>query len=233
MSEEIQLETNEQVPAGKPSVFGMILNPTEQFEKIKRQPKIWGAMFIVTAITFVAMWIMTLGMDVSIQNELPPEFAGDEEAIALFEQIQKITIIVTGLFTPIITVLITSVVLLLIAKIVKSPVTFKQLFSMNTHIFIISAIGALVNGIVIALFGGAPEAMPTSVAGILGLDGILGAFLNNFEVFAIWGIVLVVIGLQKVADFSKGLSIAVVVVSFLLLSSLTLLGKAAEVMLGI
>ena len=61
------------------------------------------------------------------------------EELAAVSMFTTITMIITGLFTPIFGVLIATVIYLIIAKIARSEVSFKQLFSMNTYIMMISA----------------------------------------------------------------------------------------------
>lgn len=104
--------------------------------------------------------------------------------VTMFSQIG---FVIVGVFTPVIGILIGSFVHFIIAKIVRSEATFKQLFSMNTYIFIISAISMIVNGIVFMMIGGDPEKLFTSLNSIIGAEGILGAVLNSIEVLRFLG----------------------------------------------
>ncbi len=206
MEEKVETLNQEQRP--KPSLLGMLGNPGEQFEKIRNRPTIWGALIIVTLITMVGLLLTFMNMDM---EDVMGEGVGAEQA-AVIKTITTITGVVTGLFTPIISVLISSVVILIIAKIAHSDVTFKQLFSLNTHTYLIPALGVLINGIIHMFIGGNVEIAVTSLAGLINSEStVLGAI----ELFSIWQLILIGMGLHKVARLSKGVSWTIVIVFFL------------------
>ena len=220
---------SEEVKAKNPSIWGMIWSPTEQFERIKERPKIWGALAIVTVLFVIGMYLTSLGDPMVIEGmpEIP------EEELAAVSMFTTITMIITGLFTPIFGVLISTVIYLIIAKIARSEVSFKQLFSMNTYIMMISALSMILNGIGVALLGGTAGTMYTSLGSLIGAEGTMGALLTSIEVFAIWGMILQAIGLQKVANFSKGLAWTIVIVFFAIGIIFTMIGAAFSGMVGV
>ncbi|PWA12188.1 YIP1 family protein [Pueribacillus theae] len=219
MSEETKIE--------KPSLFGMIWSPSEQFERIKQRPKIWGAMVVVTILTIIGMWLQTLGVDIPELDGMP------EDQLAGIQVFTTITTIVMGLFIPIIGVLISSAIHLLIAKIARSEVSFKQLFSMNTYIMIISALSLLINGILMALVGGDPEKLLTSLGSIINVEGAMGGLFNSLEVFTIWEVILTAMGLHKVANFSKGLAWTIAIAFFVIAVIFSMIGTAFSGMAGV
>lgn len=198
----------------KPSLIGMIMNPTVQFERIRENPKILVAILIVTFLTVIGMLMMSSGMELPTDD---PELAGmSEEELMVIAMISQVSFVIVGLFTPIFTIFISTVVLLIIAKIVRSEVSFKQLFSMNTYIYMISALGILLNGLIFMILQvGDPEVYITSLNSIVHAEGVLGEFLGIVEVFSIWSLIITGIGLQVVAKFSKGLSWSIVVAFFI------------------
>lgn len=229
MTNEMNTEI-EQPKLEKPSLFGMIMNPREQFEKIRENPKIIVALIIVTLLTIVGMLLMMNGIDFMDD----PALAGmSEEEMMMVTMFSQIGFVIVGVFTPVIGILIGSFVHFIIAKIVRSEATFKQLFSMNTYIFIISAISMIVNGIVFMMIGGDPEKLFTSLNSIIGAEGILGAVLNSIEVFTIWGLIITAMGLQVVARFSKGLSWAVVIVFFIVGLIFQMISAGFNTMMGV
>ena len=207
----------------------MIWSPTEQFEKIKETTKNWGALAIVTLLFVIGMYLTSLGNPMVIEGmpEIP------EEELAAVSMFTTVTMIITGLFTPIFGVLIATVIYLIIAKIARSEVSFKQLFSMNTYIMMISALSMIINGIGVALLGGTAGTMYTSLGSLIGAEGTMGALLTSIEVFAIWGMILQAIGLQKVANFSKGLAWTIVIVFFAIGIIFTMIGAAFSGMVGV
>ncbi|MEH6995957.1 Yip1 family protein [Neobacillus drentensis] len=206
----------------KPSLLGMFASPSEQFERIKQTPKIWVPLLILSILYAVGMTLMALSMDAStlIEEGIP------EDQVDLILGITKVTVAITGILTPIIGVLISSAIHLIITKIASSPVTFKQLFSMNTYIMVIGAAGVILNTAIRFAIGGNPEIYVTSLAGLLNQDkaGILG----SFEVFTIWTTIVTAIGLQKTAQLSKGLAWTIAIVFFLIGIGFALIGSLLQ-----
>jgi Yip1 domain len=206
----------------KPSLLGMFTSPGEQFERIKQNPKIWLPLFIVSILYAIGMALMALSMDAStlIEQGIP------EDQVDLVLGVTKVTIAITGILTPIIAVLISSAIHLIITKIASSPVTFKQLFSMNTYIAVIGAAGLILNTGIRYAIGGNSEIYVTSLAGLLNQDKV--GVLGSIEVFAIWTMFITAIGLYKTAQLSKGLAWTIAIVFFLIGIGFTLIGSLLQ-----
>lgn len=205
----MELQSEKVTKKESPSLLGMFTSPGEQFKRIKGNPKIWVPLIIISILYVIGMGLMAASMDVStlVEQGIP------EDQAELILGFTKVTIAVMGIFTPIIGVLISSAIQLLIAKIASSDVSFKQLFSMNTYIMIIGAVGLLINMAVRMTIGGNPETYITSLAGLLNQNQ--GGVLSSIEVFSIWAVILTAMGLHKTADFSKGLAWAIAIIFFL------------------
>lgn len=206
----------------KPSLFGMILNPTEQFEKIKKRPLIWGAMVIVTILTVIGSWLMSLGIEIQ-----------DDMGIPNMEIFVQINSIIVGLLSPVFGVLISSFIYWIIIKIARSEATFQQLFSMNTYIMIISAFSILINGALTAILGGDGEVLFTSLGSLIVVEGAMAGLFNNLEVFTIWGVILSAIGLHKVGELSKGLAWTISIAFFVIAIIFSMIGAAFSASLGV
>src|SRR5690625_4142289 len=192
MTNEIYENHNEEVVLEKPSLFGMIMNPKEQFERIRENPKIIVALILVTVITTIGLLLMVNGTDFADENEL---VGLSEEEIMMVTLIGHIAFVAVGVFTPVIAILISSIIYIIVAKVTHSDVSFKQLFSMNTYVFIISAISFVINGFAFLAVGNSnPDLLFTSLNSIINAEGPLGALLNNIEVFTIWGLVITALG---------------------------------------
>jgi len=212
----MDLETVEQVK-GKPSLIGMIGSPSDQFVKMRLHPTFAIALTVVTVMFVIGMWLTTLTMDQLYQET---ELSGDELEMVML--IGKITTFITGILTPGLGALISSVVLLLIAKIVRSNVSFKQLFSLNIHLMFISAIGLILNTAVSAALDHSSTIYLTSLAGVLNSES---AVLGSIELFSIWSAVLLGIGLQKLAGFSKTAAWLVVILTLLFSIGMAFIGS--------
>lgn len=201
----MSLEEEKNVP--KPSLLGMLTNPTEQFIRIKQQPIILTPMLIIIVLTIIGTWL-------SASNVIIPELQDveiNQEMAALIDTFTKIGATIGGVIMPLLTTLISTVIYFLVAKIAQSNVSFKQLFSMNTFILLITAIGLIVNGFIYMLIDGTADVSPTSLGYILNQNNVI---YSSIELFSIWNLILSAIGLHKVANFSKGLAWGTVIAIF-------------------
>ncbi|MGG3561854.1 Yip1 family protein [Neobacillus rhizosphaerae] len=217
---ELQNEVN--VQKEKPSLFGMFTNPVQQFERIRENPKIWVPLVIVSILYAIGTIFMAFSIDAStlIDQGLP------EDQVEIVLTITKITVAITGIISPIFGVLISSAIQLAIAKIAGSSVTFKQLFSMNTFIMVIGAVGLILNMAIRYAIGGDVEIYVTSLAGLLNQDK--AGFFGSIEVFGIWTLIITALGLHKTGQFSKGLAWTVAIVFFLIGIGFGLIGTLLQ-----
>lgn len=225
-----EMNGSSELVQGKPKLFGMIMNPREQFERIRERPLVWLPLLIVTVLTVIGLSMMAAGIDFMDQPGLEGIPA---EELQMIETISKITFIVIGIISPAFAILISTVIYLVVAKIAHKEVGFKQLFSMNTYIYIISVLSMIINGIAFMVVGNASEdTMFTSLNSIVNASGATGALLNMIEVFSIWTLILNAIGLQLVGTFSKKLAWGVVIAVFLITASFMMISASLSTMLG-
>lgn len=193
----------------KPSVLGIIFNPSEQFMRIKNNPRILIALIIVSLISAFGSALMSITMDLnSIEQSIPElseltmTLSEDQKTVIL--TIMKVFMGVMGLFFPVISILVVSAIHLLVISIAKTGVKFKQLFSMNTYIYLITAIGSTVNTIIYVLFvNDGNQGNFTNLSIFAKEEGVLSAIFINIDLFSIWSIILTALGLHKVAGLSK------------------------------
>lgn len=210
----------------KPSLLGMFWSPGEQFDRIRQNPRIWGALGIITIVYVIAS--VMLAMSMTAEDLMVPGITQEDAELIL--GFTKITTAVSGIVAPIIGVLISTVIYLIIVKIAKKETTFKELFSMNTYIMVIGAAGLLLNNLLQMVIGGNPGVYVTSLAGLLNSDSLV---LATFEVFSIWQLVLTAIGLHKVGRLSKGASWTIAIIFFIISLGFALIGAAFEGIAGV
>lgn len=204
----------------KPKLLGMLIQPSTEFIKIKRNPVIWKPLTIISLLMMIAGVMTALNIDYTNDPEIQEaiQILGMDERFML--KISALLAGVANLIIPGLTALITTVIYLVIAKVIKKPISFKQLYSMNTYILFISAIGMIVNGLLSMIITKDPSVVLTSLAAVIQTDNmIIKNVLIMVEFFAIWGLVLTIIGLQKVAGFSK-VTATIFVLGFYILSLL-------------
>lgn len=202
---------SEEDKVNKPSLLGMLTSPTEQFKRIRKRPLIWGAMGILIVLFIIGSLLTSFG---TIPELEVLEF--DDALLADMKVLETFGILLMGILVPLIGVLLSSFIYFLVAKIAQSDVSFRQLFSMNTYITILGALSLIINGAFIALTSGNQADQLTSLGFLVNAEGPISAILNSLEVFTIWTLILTIIGLQKVAGFSKGLAWGITLGFFLL-----------------
>ena len=215
----------------KPSLFGMFLEPRKQFERLKDNPIILVPFIIIAVLTTIGMFVMMSQIDFIAQD---PELANMGEDELMFVTIfTQVIFVITGILAPAVSILVSSFVYFIVAKIAKSEVSFKQLFSMNTFIYIISILGIFVNALAFfAVDNPNPDVYLTSLNSMVEADGALGVLFTSIEIFSIWNIILTAIGLQIVARFSKGLSWELVIGIFVLLTGFSMATAGVAEMIG-
>ncbi|MCQ6276200.1 YIP1 family protein [Bacillus sp. V3B] len=210
-----------------PSLLGMFWSPGEQFERIRQKPLIWIPLMIVTILYIVAYTILAMSLKAE-DLMLPGMTLAEAEMVVA---ISKVTTAVSGFFAPILTILISSIIYLIIVKIAKKDTTFKQLFSMNTYIIMIGAVGILLNYLIIAATG--ESRTGTTFTSLAGLFNSQSSVLGTFELFSIWQSILTAIGLHKVGQLSKATSIIIVILFFLFSLGIAALGSVLSGLAGL
>lgn len=227
---EVELSKNE--IGRKPSIFGMIFSPNEQFERIRERPVVLVPLLIILGIAIV----MAILVGQAVMNYAPSaEELGlaEEEVKAMESLIMGGAIATTFLAIPF-GLLISTLIYFAIAKIAKSQVTFKQMFSLSIFVGFIGVLGQLINSIVMMALNTNPDEtlfMPTSLNGLVNATGALGGVLSAIEIFSIWGTILLALGLHKVAGLSKKASWIIVIVFFIIGVIFAAIGGAANELL--
>ncbi|WP_394232410.1 YIP1 family protein [Niallia oryzisoli] len=221
------MEKDVQAKKPGPNLLGMIWRPGEQFSRIRENPRIWIPLLVVTILNIAAYLIIAMSM--TADDLMLPGMTAQEAEMTL--AIAKATTAVSGFAAPIFAILFSSLIHFIIVKIARKKTSFKQLFSMNTHISFISAIGVLVNFAIMAAIGASSaEGYITSLAYVLNSKS---AIIEAFELFSIWTMILTALGLHKVGQLSKAVSITIVIIFFLITLGIAALGSLLSGMAGL
>ena len=203
----------------KPSLLKMFWGPKEQFVKIRSNPIIATPLIIVTVIYIMASMVKAL----LIRAEdlmLPGMTVQEADMVAATA---KAFTAMSGFISPVFTILFMTLIYFIILKIARKNTTFKQLFSMNTYIFVVQAVGLLINSLLMMVIDSSSGSAITSLA-LFNRDW---SMLHAIELFTIWKFVLTAIGFHLVGQLSKSTSIILVIVLFIIQSGTTLLGIGA------
>ena len=203
----------------KPSLLKMFWRPKEQFVNIRSNPNIATPLIVVTVIYIMASMVKALFIHAE-DLMLPGMSAQEADMVAATA---KAFTAMLGFISPVFTILFMTVIYFIILKIARKNTTFKQLFSMNTYIFVVQAVGLLINSLLMMVIDSSSGSTITSLA-LFNRDWSL---LNAIELFTIWKFVLTAIGFHLVGQLSKSTSIILVIVLFIIQSSTTLLSIGA------
>lgn len=189
----------EQEHVPKPQLHKMFTKPLQQFDLIRKKPLIIKP--IITILILVIFGSLLAGIAAGDFNILDPTLL--------------LTVMFTALLVFPVALLIGSLIQLGLSTFAKdSTVTLQQLYSMNTHLAIIAVLGMFLNGIIALLFNIHLDEQLTSLAFYVHKGNVADFFLSNIEVFSIWNLILVIFGLQRIADFPKILAWITVIILF-------------------
>ncbi|MBM7603529.1 hypothetical protein JOC75_001499 [Metabacillus crassostreae] len=198
----------------KPTLYGMIFSPREQFERIKAGPVIWLPLILLSIVSMCVAIFVTLNIDIEYGAVYGLELTDDE--ISVMKAINLVLATLGGLLGAPISYAIFALILLGISRMIKAEVGYKQLFSLIIYVSFISMIGQVINQFFIMMIDGNPAVYLTSLNGFIRANGVLGGMLGVIEVFSIWYYILLGIGLVKVANISKPVAYTIMVIFFII-----------------
>jgi len=203
-------------------VINIIFAPSKALYGIKKKPNIFLPIVIIVLIPFLYLLLWSrfeAEMILALENQM--EIQGQE----LTSGIMNIAIITmkaafvgSGIIV-VLTSVLSGAYYFVCGKIAKSEVTYKQIMSLVYHIAVISSLPVLLNGLLSLLGMEVSLTLPiTSLASLLpsSMEGtfIYGAAMI-IEVFHIWAMVVMYMGLRIVANMSSKASMISVILLLL------------------
>lgn len=185
----------------KPSLFGMITSPGLQFERMKTSKKVWGVFFLVALLQGLLGGLSTYVMYTSpemvkMKKELG-ELAGQSSLTS-----EVISGIGSSFAGAIVGTLFISAIYKIFMMFFGNDTPYKTLLNIVVYTNIVLIIGGLVNTIFSLIFG-TGMTQYTSL-GLLFTEGTFAYGIGNtIEVFYVWNLVLIWLGLHITAGLSK------------------------------
>ncbi|HDR7788279.1 Yip1 family protein [Bacillus cereus] len=202
------------VGAKKPSLLGMITSPGEQFERMKASEKVWGMFFLVTLLQGLVGGLTTYVVNTSpemikMQKELG-ELAGKGSITS-----EVIYGIGSGFVGAMIGALFVAAIYKVFMMFFGNDTSYKKLLTIVVYTNIILIIGGLINGIIaLILDGGATQY--TSLGPLFEQGSLAYGIGNTIELFYLWNLVLIWLGLQVIAGLSKVKAAMPIIVLFII-----------------
>ncbi|SFX08006.1 Yip1 domain-containing protein [Thermoactinomyces sp. DSM 45891] len=216
--------SQENIVLKKPTILGVMTNPTEQFERIKKNPK-----FGLALVLFIIMGAILTGITTYIMindpSLMPSPPASDVNIdTKTMNMIMIITGAVTGAIMVVIAAVIYALITWLLVTLLQGEITFKQAFSLFIHLSVITYLSLIVNIVMYYLFHLSMAIPVTSLASVIETKGFWHGILSYIDVFQIIYTVLLAKGLQIIGKLSasKAWTIAIL---FWFLGALLLLIK--------
>jgi len=234
---------------GLSNVVDIVVAPNSAFERLRQVPT-WGWAFAVATVLGVIGSLMVAPAILhALQTSMPAQLAANPGIAKLPPDQQQKTIEVSMTFARVFTqisfifipigILIAGVVqavIMLIANAIgRGDGTFGKYFALSVNVSVIGiGISYLVLGIIVLVRGSNAFETTTAVQASLpslaliapGARGALAGFLGALNVFAIWSIVLLALGMQRVGRVSPPIAWAAAIFMLLCTAGLAAWGGA-------
>lgn len=204
------------IGAKKPSLFGMITSPGVQFERMKTNKKVWG-MFL-----FVALLQGLLGgLSAYVIHTSPEMLKMKKELGELVGESSITSEVISGIGSSFASAMIGTLFITAIYKIFMmffgNDTPYKTLLNIVVYTNIVLIIGGLINTILSLIFGSGMTQY-TSL-GLLFNEGTFAYGIGNtIEIFYVWNLVLIWLGLHITAGLSKVKASIPIIILFIIKS---------------
>lgn len=226
-AEEPTAETVEEIGLLQ-RIFGVFLQPEKVFNYLKVKPDIWTPIILAALIGIASSFLV---YDIAIQDTIAKfeqnENIPDEQRDMIIDSIEQrssgawryVSIFVFPVIGTLVIFALVAGVYLLIGNVILGGKTgFKQMLSVFGYSYLILAIGSLVVKIPLMIAKGTIK-VHTSLAAFLSPDSsetALFRFLDSFDIFTIWMLIVFGIGLATLYRFSRQKAMMGVFVPWLL-----------------
>jgi hypothetical protein len=187
--------------------FGIVFSPSDTYKKIVERPRWLDMLVLTTAIiaVFVGSFLSTevgreAWMDQVIESTRSSAGEVSDDQIEAFEKIQPYVGLFgvgqTVIFAPLMSLVFSGILYVVFSIILGATATFRQLFTITVHSGVVSTIQAAFTW-TLNYFRGVMTS-PTSFASLLPMveEGtFVYKFLNVMDLFVIWWLVVLSIGL--------------------------------------
>lgn len=213
---ETNVEMEKEMKEKKPSIFGIITSPSVQFERMKKNAPVGGPLILM----LVLMAVMSVLVSYLALKNPSVQQAYAQAGITPSKSVTLTSGVIGGVIGGVVGFLISAAFFKICMIFMGNDITYKKLLSIVIYSSIISILGLLING-VIALAVGGYDATYTSLAPLFTDNQVLYAFMKSFDLFQIWYLVVLGLGLRIVAGLSKNQAITLVVILFLISAGLS------------
>ncbi|WP_434609391.1 Yip1 family protein [Bacillus paranthracis] len=210
------METNintQDAGSKKPSLFGMITSPGEQFERMKTKSPVWGA-FVLFILLGTIMATGAAYLTLINTPEMAKELNG--EAGAMIKGFALGGGALVGVIGTPIGLFIAAGFYKIIMMFMSNDTPYMKILSIYLYANLVYYIGGLLNVALGFVFDGNGVDVYTSLAPLFEKGTVLHGIGSSIEIFNIWSLVLTGLGLHIVAGLSKKQATTLIVIFFVL-----------------
>jgi hypothetical protein len=228
------------------TLTGVVMHPRATFEKMRQAERgHWWLVFVITVLAVILLAVATTtAQSRMMQGFTPPQGAGTAGgattsvagANATSGILRVALALTTGIVGAIAGYLLQTVVVLGLGLVLGGKATFRQIFRMAAWTTLPVAVRKLIQAIT-SLVAGATPASGLSAALTLQEASsmpMLNTLLSNIDIYMVWSMILLGIGVAVTSKLSKGKSaVAVVVYAVIALGALLALNAAGNTISGL
>ncbi|WP_144597541.1 Yip1 family protein [Bacillus cereus] len=217
---EANMDTKK-VGGEKPSLLGIIISPGLQFERMKMSEKVWGMFFLVALLQGLVGAFGTYVMNTSPEGiKMKKELGGLVGQGSLTLEI--IYGAISGFVEAMIGALFVAGIYKVFIMLFGNDTSYKTLLTIIVYTNIVLIIGGLINTILNLIFGGGATEY-TSLGPLFTEGSFAYEIGTTVEVFYVWNLVLIWLGLQITAGLSKVKAAIPIMILFIIFAIIILI----------
>jgi len=228
----------------KPNTFqriiGVLFSPGETFDSIVKRPNILGPLLVFVVISVLSAVAVAVKVDfdalareaIEANPNIPPDKAAG--AVGMTKAIMKVSMYASPVLI-VLMLVITAGICLLAFKMFGGEGDFNIALSVTTYAWFPRLIRGILGAIVMLSKGSLSiYELQNPIVSNLGFlfdpktQPVQYAMGSALDVFNIWSLVLLIIGLAAMSKFSKAKSATIVIVMWLVVNLLSLIGPAMQ-----
>ena len=228
----------------KPNTFqriiGVLFSPGDTFDSIVKRPNILGPLLVFVVISVLSAVAVAVKVDfdslareaIEANPNIPPDKAAG--AIGMTKAIMKVSMYASPVLI-VLMLVITAGICLLAFKMFGGEGDFNIALSVTTYAWFPRLIRGILGAIVMLSKGSLSiYELQNPIMSNLGFmfdpktQPVQYAMGSALDVFNIWSLVLLIIGLAAMSKFSKAKSATIVIVMWLVVNLLSLIGPAMQ-----
>jgi len=210
----------------------IFVSPARVFAEIREgnarwwHPWIWQSVVYLIA-GYLSLPIQRAVMELNVNDLSPDDLAKQLQFMDRFGVLQ---ILATPVLLLLFSLALAGITYVLVT-ILSSRANFRQYFTITLYASIIGALSMLVSTVAVRMRGVETIRVPEDAQVSLGLgflvpEGVWHAILGSVEVFAVWSLVLIGMGLMHVFDMTRKQAIACVVPWWVIIALFAIMGQA-------